>query len=178
MRETFGKRHSKWQFETADVDPAKTIGIGNPHISQSNFSKGKDNLWNRGKPALAEGPATPSSHSHKIKGVTIAMITGPAFHAAKNKEGKPATVSMESYPRGYKLETQEKLTQAQRDALPASAFADPAHRRFPMPDKSHARFAVAMMKHAGSAKVKKKIVGKAEAKGVDVSKGSNEGKKG
>ena len=36
-----------------------------------------------------------------------------------------------------------KLTSKQRNALPASEFAEPAQRKFPVNDKSHARNAKA-----------------------------------
>jgi hypothetical protein len=37
-----------------------------------------------------------------------------------------------------------KLTAAQRKALPASKFGEPAKRAYPMPDRNHAKFAEAM----------------------------------
>lgn len=62
-----------------------------------------------------------------------------------------------------------KLTAAQRNALPDSAFAGPG-RTYPVPDASHAQFAKAMAaRHAGPA-AKKKI----DAKANRVLDGSNQ----
>lgn len=51
-----------------------------------------------------------------------------------------------------------KLTIARRRALPDSAFADPAHRKYPDFDKGHAQAAAGRAaQHHASPKVKKKI---------------------
>ena len=54
-----------------------------------------------------------------------------------------------------------KLTTAMRKALPASDFAEPKERKYPMPDASHARNALARVSQHGSpaekAKVKHKV---------------------
>ena len=165
MRENYQKTHRKWQFEGADDK-----FMGNPHISDKNWMPSHapakvSEQCNTPKMTSQEG-ATAKPKTVKGSVVSIKWLRGPAFEATGS--GKPK-VKIESHPIGYQVETQEKLTQAARDALPASAFADPKNRRFPMHDKSHARFAVAMKKHAGSAKVKKKIDAKAENKGIEVS---------
>lgn len=47
-----------------------------------------------------------------------------------------------------------KLSTAERDALPASDFLDPVHRRFPAEDASHLRaartYGISRAKNAGS----------------------------
>lgn len=58
-----------------------------------------------------------------------------------------------------------RLTQAQRDAMPASMFAGPG-RSFPINDKNHARAALSMLGRAKglSAKQRLKIKRRARAK--------------
>ena len=53
-----------------------------------------------------------------------------------------------------------KLTTAMRKALPASDFAEPAQRKYPMPDASHARNALARVSQHGSPDEKAKVRGK------------------
>lgn len=53
-----------------------------------------------------------------------------------------------------------RLTAAQRNALPDSAFAGPG-RTYPVPDKSHAQFAKAMATRHAPPATKKKIDAKA-----------------
>jgi hypothetical protein len=56
-----------------------------------------------------------------------------------------------------------KLTTAQRNALPDSAFAGP-NRSYPVNDKAHAANAKARVSQFGSAKLKKKVNAKANKK--------------
>jgi hypothetical protein len=53
-----------------------------------------------------------------------------------------------------------RLTAAQRNALPDSAFAGPG-RTYPVPDKNHAQFAKAMATRHAAPATKKKIDAKA-----------------
>ena len=53
-----------------------------------------------------------------------------------------------------------KLTAAARNALPASAFAEPAQRKYPINDASHARNALARVSQHGSPAEKSKVKGK------------------
>lgn len=57
-----------------------------------------------------------------------------------------------------------KLTAAQRKKLPASDFAEPAERKFPVNDPSHARNALARVSQFGSsdeaAEVRAKVMRK------------------
>lgn len=57
--------------------------------------------------------------------------------------------------------SEKRLTTAERNALPSSAFADPKNRKFPMNDKAHIRNARAR-EHFASSKVKMKIDAKAK----------------
>lgn len=50
-----------------------------------------------------------------------------------------------------------KLTARQRKSLPKAAFAEPAKRAYPIPDKSHARNALARVAQHGSAGEKAKV---------------------
>ena len=56
-----------------------------------------------------------------------------------------------------------RLTAAERNALPDSAFAGP-NRTYPVPDKSHARFAKAMAARYAGASLKKRVDAKADKK--------------
>lgn len=58
-----------------------------------------------------------------------------------------------------------RLTAAQRNALPSSAFADPAHRAYPMNDAGHIKAAKSMVKAHGSPTQKREVARKAAAKG-------------
>ncbi len=57
-----------------------------------------------------------------------------------------------------------RLTAAERNKLPSSAFAEPKERKYPMEDKSHARNALARVSQFGSSKEKSAVRGKAERK--------------
>ena len=57
-----------------------------------------------------------------------------------------------------------RLTAAERNKLPSSAFAEPKERKYPMEDKSHARNALARVSHFGSSKEKSMVRKKAERK--------------
>lgn len=64
-----------------------------------------------------------------------------------------------------------KLTTAERDALPDSAFGIPESREFPIIDASHVRAAEAYFRHAPEDKkpsLARFILRKAEEYGVDV----------
>lgn len=56
-----------------------------------------------------------------------------------------------------------KLTTAQRNALPDSAFAGP-NRSYPVNDKAHAANAKARVSQFGSSKLKQKVDAKANKK--------------
>jgi hypothetical protein len=56
-----------------------------------------------------------------------------------------------------------KLTTAERNALPDSAFAGP-NRSYPVNDKAHAANAKSRVSQFGSAKLKKKVDAKANKK--------------
>lgn len=50
-----------------------------------------------------------------------------------------------------------RLTTAQRNALPDSAFAEPAQRKYPINDPSHRRNALSRVSQFGSASEKKAV---------------------
>ncbi len=50
-----------------------------------------------------------------------------------------------------------KLTAAQRNALPRSAFAQPSKRAYPINDKSHARNALARVSQHGTPALKRQV---------------------
>ena len=54
-----------------------------------------------------------------------------------------------------------RLTAAQRKKLPASAFADPKDRAYPMEDKNHAEAAVRLVAKYGSPAQKASVHAKA-----------------
>lgn len=58
-----------------------------------------------------------------------------------------------------------RLTAAERRALPSSAFADPAHRAYPMNDANHVAAAKSMVAAHGTTKQKRQVASKAASKG-------------
>lgn len=56
-----------------------------------------------------------------------------------------------------------KLTAADKKKLPASKFLDPAHRKYPVPDKKHISTALAYAKGARGAPERPDIAAKARA---------------
>ena len=53
-----------------------------------------------------------------------------------------------------------KLTSAERNALPASAFLDPTHRKYPAEDPGHAKAAIARAGEYGHPKLQAKAKAK------------------
>jgi len=53
-----------------------------------------------------------------------------------------------------------KLTTAERNALPSSAFADPAHRAYPMEDEAHRKAARMLVGKFGSSTQKAEVKAK------------------
>jgi hypothetical protein len=56
-----------------------------------------------------------------------------------------------------------KLTAAERNALPDSAFAEPSLRKYPMNDANHARNALARVSQFGSSQEKSEVKTKARS---------------
>lgn len=64
-----------------------------------------------------------------------------------------------------------RLTVADRRALPASDFADPANRAYPVPDASHARDALSRASEFGTAELKRAVREKVYRKFPDIKQG-------
>jgi hypothetical protein len=61
-----------------------------------------------------------------------------------------------------------KLTAKQRNKLPASDFAEPAERKYPMNDPNHARNALARVSQFGDADEMAKVRAKAKKRFPDI----------
>jgi len=176
-RETFEKDHKNWQYETQDTFERGEKRMGVPKTDPTSKASANVAIRSAGLTPESQMRGKPADPTRPQK-VDLGKVFGGADLSSPVGSSQTPEIRMriaemakdlgiEGSGSG-RLETQEKLTQSQRDALPDSAFADPKRRRFPMHDPSHARNALARMKHAGP-KVKEKIVNKAERKGVDVS---------